>query len=62
LEGLLGAHACSEINWEECVKEKRLRFLGKMGVVVLLLRSLIIMERHQTHSETNLGTTTRANG
>jgi hypothetical protein len=35
------AHACSENSWEECVKEKRLRFFRKMGVVVLLLRSLI---------------------
>jgi len=47
---------------EECVKEKRLRFFGKTGVVVLLLRSLTPAERHQTQSETNLGTRMRAYG
>jgi len=44
----MSAHACSENNWEGCVKEKRLRFFGKMGVVVLLLRSLSPMKRPYT--------------
>jgi len=59
-EALNSAHSCSENIWEECVVEKRLRFFGKMGVVVLLLRSLTPIERHETNSKTNLGTRTRA--
>jgi len=46
-------HAYSEDTWEECVKEKRLRFFGKMGVVVLLMRSLTPIEKQETRSETN---------